>query len=68
MLKRFVIFRRLLQIAILFVLLISCDKVSNLSDKNQIEEVIIKDVFPEQVVLEKPSLIEGTITIPVKLG
>lgn len=53
---------------ILSVLLFSCDKVSNLSDSNQIEEVIIEDVLPAHVILDKPALTEGLITIPVKLG
>ena len=53
---------------ILSVLLFSCDKVSNLSDSNQIEEVIIEEVLPSQVILENPKLTEEVITIPIKLG
>lgn len=68
MLKYSNIVKIVLKLMILSSILFSCDKVSKLSDLNQITEAEIISVSPEGVVLEKPLVNDGTISIPVKVG
>lgn len=68
MLKYSNIVKIVLQLMFLTSLLFSCDKVSKLSDLNQITEAEIISVSPGGVVLEKPLVNDGTISIPVKVG
>lgn len=68
MIRKRNIITKAMQILIISALLLSCEKVSQLSDYNTIEEFSIENVSPGGVILQEPVLQENSIEIPVVVG